>query len=76
MKFPMFKKETQDKKYQNNPYRVENFKRNEAGELICPHGKRMVFAYRRTVYGNKYGRQEEIYRCEDCTGCPYASECK
>ncbi len=76
MKFPMYKKETKDKKYRENPYRVENFKRDEEGNLICPNGKRMLFAYRSKVRGNKYGRQNEIYQCEDCTGCPYASECK
>ena len=27
------------------------------------------------VYKNKYGRTEEIYECEDCTGCPYRGEC-
>ena len=32
--------------------------------------------YRRKVRGNLYGRQEEIYQCEDCTDCPYASQCK
>lgn len=26
--------------------------------------------------GNRYGRQEEIYICEDCSGCPYAAQCK
>lgn len=26
--------------------------------------------------GNQYGRQEEIYTCEDCGGCPYAAQCK
>lgn len=26
--------------------------------------------------GNKYGRQEEVYQCEDCSGCPYAEQCK
>ncbi len=76
MKFPMYKKETTDKKYRKNPYRVENFKRDEDGNLICPNGKRMLFAYRSNVRGNKYGRQNEFYRCEDCSGCPYASECK
>ena len=25
---------------------------------------------------NLYGRQEEIYECEDCSGCPYAERCK
>ncbi|MDO4623692.1 MAG: IS1182 family transposase [Eubacteriales bacterium] len=76
MKFPMYRKETTDKKYQKDPYRVENFRRDEEGNLICPNGKRMLFAYRGKVYGNKYGRQYEYYRCEDCSDCPYASECK
>lgn len=49
MKFPMFKKETTDKKY---------------------------LQYRKNVKGNKYGRQEEVYQCEDCSGCPYAKQCK
>ena len=26
--------------------------------------------------GNNYGRQEEVYACEDCNGCPYAEKCK
>ena len=34
------------------------------------------FKYRKNVYGNKYGRQEEVYQCEDCSGCPYAEKCK
>ena len=25
---------------------------------------------------NQYGRQEEVYTCEDCSGCPYVKECK
>ena len=31
---------------------------------------------RKAVKGNQYGRQEEIYECEDCSGCPYADRCK
>ncbi len=76
MKFPMYKKETTDNEYHNSPYRVENFSRDEDGNLICPNGKRMVFYYRKNVPGNEYGRQYEYYTCEDCKGCPYASECK
>ena len=26
--------------------------------------------------GNQYGRKEELYECEDCSGCPYANKCK
>ena len=24
---------------------------------------------------NKYDRTEEIYKCDDCTGCPFRSQC-
>lgn len=32
--------------------------------------------YRKAIKGNAYGREEEIYQCEDCSGCPYAEKCK
>ena len=38
--------------------------------------KKFHLEYRQHVRGNAYGRQEEIYRCEDCSGCPYAEKCK
>lgn len=25
--------------------------------------------------GNHYGRTEELYQCEDCSGCPYKEKC-
>ena len=76
MKFPMFKKETTDKKYQNDPFRAVNFEIGDDGKMRCPNGKSFNFLYRRSVRGNQYGRQEEVYQCEDCSGCPYASKCK
>lgn len=76
MKFPMFKKETEDKKYKNNPFRAVNFRIDENGVLRCPNDKAFHLQYRKNVRGNKYGRQEEIYQCEDCSGCPYAEQCK
>ena len=75
MKFTMFEKETKDEKYRTNPYRIMNFKRDENGDLICPNGKRFIYKYDRHVRGNKYGRTEEIYECEDCEGCPYREDC-
>lgn len=75
MKFTMFEKETKDAKYHNNPYRVDNFRKDAAGNLICPNNKKFIFKYNKHVYKNKYGRTEEIYECEDCSGCPYRSEC-
>ena len=76
MKFPMFKKETTDEKYHNDPFRAVNFPIDDDGIMRCPNGKAFNFIYRKPVYGNQYGRQEEVYQCEDCTGCPYAEQCK
>jgi len=76
VKFPLYEKETKDKKYASDPFRAVNFQTNEQGELICPNGRRMMFACRRAVRGNRYGRQEEVFACEDCSGCPYAAHCK
>ena len=76
MKFPMYKKETTDGTYHNDPFRAVNFKTGEDGRLVCPNGKAFNFAYRKPVKGNQYGRQEEYYTCEDCSGCPYAEKCK
>ena len=76
MKFPMYEKETKDVQYHNNPFRAINFKTDADGNLICPNNRRMIFSHRRAVKGNHYGRQDEIYVCEDCNGCPYAEQCK
>ena len=76
MKFPMFKKETEDKKYHENPFRAVNFKVDIDGIMRCPNGKAFHLSYRKAVKGNQYGRQEEVYTCEDCSGCPYAEQCK
>lgn len=59
-----------------DPFRAVNFKTDPEGDLICPNGRKFHFAYRKPVRGNQYGRQEEYYTCEDCSGCPYAEKCK
>lgn len=76
MKFPMFKKETKDRKYHEDPFRAVNFRINEQGVMRCPNDKAFHFLYRKNVRGNQYGRKEELYECEDCSGCPYAEKCK
>jgi len=75
MKFGLYKKETKDKKYKNNIYRVSNFKTNDKGELICPNNKIFIKIGDRPVKNNKYGRTEEIYECSSCENCPLKSEC-
>ncbi len=76
MKFPMYKKETKDSSYHTDHFRAVNFRIDQEGVLRCPNGRAFRFQYRKNVYGNKYGRQEEVYQCEDCGGCPYAEKCK
>ena len=43
--------------------------------MVCPNGKRFYFLRTVPVKGNKFGRMEERYQCEDCTGCPYREKC-
>ena len=76
MKFPIFKKETKDQKYHEDPFRAVNFRIDEQGVMRCPNDKAFHFLYRKNVRGNQYGRKEELYECEDCSGCPYAEKCK
>ncbi len=75
MKFTMYEKETKDSKYRDDPYRACNFDIDHEGYMICPNGKRFHFLRSAPVKGNNFGRTEEYYRCEDCTGCPYREKC-
>ena len=75
MKFPMYEKETKDSKYRNDPYRACNFAIDREGYIICPNGKRFHFLRTSPVKGNRFGRTEEYYQCEDCTGCPHREKC-
>ena len=76
MKFTMFAKETKDTSYRDDPFRAVNFPVNEKGNPICPNGKEFHFHKSQKVKHNHYGRTEELWRCEDCSGCPYAENCK
>ena len=75
MKFAMYKKETENKKYAHNVFRVKNFKKDSKGNLICPNNKKFNFLRNQPVKGNKFERTEEIYTCEDCRGCPLKALC-
>ena len=75
MKFTMFKKEAEDEKYREDPYRAVNFPINENGNPVCPGGKEFHYLYSRPVRGNQFGRTEEMYQCEDCSGCRLKEQC-
>ena len=75
MKFTMYEKEIKDKKYRDDPYRAVNFSIDTDGDPICPNGKKFHYLYSRPVRGNKYGRTEEFYQCEDCSNCLQKEKC-
>ena len=75
MKFTMYEKETKDSKYRDNPYRACNFNIDHDGFMVCPNGKRFHFLRSAPVKGNQFGRSEEYYQCEDCTGCTHREQC-
>jgi len=75
MKFGAYKKETTDMKYHNDPFRPVNFKKDVDGNLLCPNNKKFQFLKKVPVKGNKYGREEEKYVCEDCSNCPFKAQC-
>ena len=75
MKFTMYEKETKDSKYRDNPYRAVNFAIDSDGDMICPNGKKFHFLRAQLIRGNQYGRTEEFYQCEDCSGCPHREKC-
>ena len=75
MKFTMFEKESKDISYRDNPYRAVNFPLDENGKPICPNGKEFHFLRSSPIKGNNFGRTEEYYQCEDCSGCPHKERC-
>lgn len=75
MKFTMYEKTVKDSKYRDDPFRVSNFGRDKSGALVCPNGRRFFHYKDVPVRGNKYGRTEELHRCENCEGCPYRRQC-
>lgn len=75
MKFTMFEKETKDPKYREDPFRAVNFSKDEAGNPVCPQGRKFIHKCTQKVKGNQYGRTEEVFECEDCSNCPCKERC-
>ncbi len=71
----MYEKASNDKKYIEDPYRAVNFPIDDEGCPVCPNNKKFRYLYSRPIKGNKYGRTEEFYQCEDCTDCPHKEKC-
>ena len=47
-----------------------------ADEYTCPNGKKLKYIYtnsRKT--DTDYQRDEKVYQCESCEGCPFRNQC-
>jgi transposase len=66
------------KRYQNNPYRKENFLYDAATDTYtCPQGRAVVFKEECAITtDNGYHTTVRVYRSVDCGNCPVASLCK
>ena len=75
MKFSMWKRETQDKKFHEDIFRAVNFRKDEEGNLICPNDKKFTKYKEVIVPNNQDKRTAEKYICEDCSNCSFKEKC-
>lgn len=66
------------KKNRDNPYLTDNLEYDEKNnEYICPEGRKMqLVGTRKYVTEAGYETTRDYYRCEDCSNCPRAGDCK
>ena len=77
VKYNMFHWEKK-KKNKENPYLIENLLYDaKTDSFICRNNRRLIhIGTRKYVTEAGYETKRDYYRCEDCSLCPYASECK
>ena len=65
------------RKYRNDIGRMENMTYDgEKDCYICHNGQEVLWKYdKRTKTDTGYIRITSVYRCEECSGCPYKTEC-
>ena len=65
------------RKYKNDIGRIENMEYEaETDSYICKNEKKLTvdhFTHSKSKTG--YASEKTIYKCEDCTGCPYKTDC-
>lgn len=74
--YGMYRKE-QKKKYRENRFNTMNWSYNaEEDCYTCPNEKKLIYKremHKTDIYG--YERTFKVYECEDCSECPYRSQC-
>ena len=65
------------RRYRNDIGRMENMEYDaESDAYICRYAKRLVPDHvRHSKSKTGYISEKTIYKCEDCSGCPYKTEC-
>lgn len=65
------------RRYKNDIGKIENMEYDaESDVYICRNAKRlMVDNVRHSKSKTGYVSEKTIYKCEDCSGCPYKAEC-
>ena len=65
------------RKYKNDIGKMENMEYDsESDSYICKNKKKLTVDHiRHSKTKTGYESEKTIYKCEDCSGCPYKSEC-
>ena len=65
------------RKYKNDIGRIENMEYDAQADIYtCRNGKKLGADHiRHSKSKTGYISEKTIYKCEDCSGCPYKSEC-
>ena len=65
------------RKYKNDIGKIENMEYDVKKDIYtCRNGKNLrVDHIRHSKSKTGYVSEKTIYKCEDCNGCPYKSEC-
>ena len=68
---------SKSKKYKNAISRAENMAYDEQSDsYTCHNGKKLtVSGSKRDKSASGYEREQTIYSCYECSGCPYKKEC-
>lgn len=65
------------RKYKNDIGNIENMEYDtETDSYTCKNGKKLTVDHiKHTKSKTGYTSEKTVYKCEDCTGCPYKTDC-
>ena len=65
------------RKYKKDIGKIENMKYDiETDSYICKNDKKLTVSYiKHSKSKTGYKSEKTIYKCENCTGCPYKTDC-